>query len=64
MESFDISQEDVCGFQAKIRVLILGDFNARVGKVDDVDDVNGLCGESTCNSNGNLLINLLHHFNL
>ena len=46
MESFDLLQEDVCGFQAKGRVLNLGDFDARVGKGDEVDDVIGFFGGS------------------
>ena len=35
--------------------------NARVGKSNDVDDVIGMFGEASCNSNGNLLIELLHN---
>ena len=50
--------------QSKGRVLLLGDFNVRVGKSDDVDDVMGMFGEITCNSNGNLLIILLQNCNL
>ena len=44
-------------------VLLLGDFNARAGKSKDVDDVIGTFGENTCNSNGNLLIDLLQNCN-
>ena len=51
-------------FQSKRRVLLLGDFNAWVGKSEDVDDVIGLFGENTCNSNGNLLIELPQTCNL
>ena len=32
----------------KGRVVLLGDFNARVGKSTDVDDVIGIFGEDTC----------------
>ena len=45
-------------FQSKGRVLLLGDFNASVGKSEEVDDVIGIWGENTCNTNGNLLIEL------
>ena len=51
-------------FQSKGRVVLLGDFNARVGKSNDVDDVIGMFGEASCNSNGNLLIELLQNCNL
>ena len=51
-------------FPSKGRVLLWGDFNARVGKSADVDDVIGMFGENTCNSSGNLLIELLQNCNL
>ena len=38
-------QEDVLSFKQKGRVVLLGDFNARVGKSVDVDDVIGMFGE-------------------
>ena len=63
-DRFNLLEEDICMFQSKGRVLVLGDFNARVGKGEDVDDVVGMFGENTCNSNGNLLIELLHNCNL
>ena len=44
--------------------MLLGDFNARVGKSNDIDDVIGMFGEASCNSNGNLLIELLHNCDL
>ena len=44
--------------------MLLGDFNARVGKSDDVDNVIGMFGKISCNSNGNLLITLLWNCNL
>ena len=40
-------------FKQKGRVVLLGDFNARVGKSVDVDDVIGMFGEDFCNGNGN-----------
>ena len=53
-------------FQSKGSVLLLEDFNARVGKstCNDADNVNGTFGEASCNSNGNLLIDLLHYCDL
>ena len=41
-------------FQSKGRVLLLGDFNVRVGKSDDADDAISMLGENVCNSDGNL----------
>ena len=49
-------------FRSKGRVLLFGDFNARVDKSEDVDDVIGMLGENTCDSNGNLLLELLQNF--
>ena len=42
----------------------MGDFNATVGKSNDVDDVIGILGESTCNSNVYLWIVLLQRYNV
>ena len=40
-------------FREKGKVVLLGDFNARVGKAaDDDDDVIGKFGEDTCNASG------------
>ena len=39
-----------------INTLLLGDFNARVGRSVDVDDVIAMFGEDTCNASGNGLI--------
>ena len=44
--------------------MLWGDFNARVGKSKDVDDVIEMFGENSCNNNGNLLIELLQNCNL
>ena len=46
------------------RVVLLGDFNARVGKSTDVDDVIGIFGEDTCNRSGNKLISFLNELEL
>ena len=43
-------------FKQKGRVMLLGDFNARVGKSVDVDDVNGIFREYFCNGNGNRVV--------
>ena len=52
-ESYASLKEDVLGFKQKGRVVLLGDFNARVGRSTDVDDVIGMFGEETCNASGN-----------
>ena len=53
-------KEDVLSFKQKGRVALLGDFNARVSKSVDVDDVIGMFGEDFCNGKGNRLISLLN----
>ena len=62
-DRFKLLEEDICMFQSKGRVLLLGDFNAMVGKSKHVDNVIGIFGEASCNSNGKLLIELLHNCN-
>ena len=54
---YDRLKEDVLGFREKGSVVLLGDFNARVGRSADihVDDVIGLYGEATCNASGSFL---------
>ena len=47
-------------FREKGKVVLFGDFNARVDKAVDSDDVIGMFGEDTCNSSGNRLISFLH----
>ena len=51
-ESYASLKEDVLGFKQKGRVVLLGDFNARVGRSTDVDDVIGMFGEEICNASG------------
>ena len=51
-------------FKQKGRVVLLGDFNARVGKSVDVDDVISMFGEDTCNASGNRLISFLNKVEL
>ena len=57
-------KENVLRFREKGKVVLLGDFNARVGKAVDDDDVIGKFGEDTCNASGNRLIFLLQHVEL
>ena len=48
-------KKNVLSFKEKGRVVLFGDFNARVGKSVEVDDVIGMFGEDTCNASGNRL---------
>ena len=63
-DSYVKLKEDVPGFMQNGRVVLLGDFNARVGKSTDVDDVIGMFGEETCNASGNRLISFLNEVEL
>ena len=63
-ESYASLKEDVLGFKQKGRVVLLGDFNARVGRSTDVDDVIGMFGEETCNASGNKFISFLNEVEL
>ena len=53
-------------FKQKGRVSLLGNFNARVGKAVDVNDVIGMYiyGEETSNCSGNRLISFLNEVEL
>ena len=54
-------KEDVLTFRQKGKVVLLGDFNAKVGRSVEVDDVIGMFGEDACNaSGGNRLISFLN----
>ena len=46
------------------QVVLLGDFNARVGKSSELDDVIGMFGEGKCNASGNRLISFLNEVEL
>ena len=46
-------KEDVLSFREKGKVVLFGDFNARVGSSAQLDDVVGMFGENTCNASGN-----------
>ena len=48
----------------KGRVLLLGDFNARVGKASEIDDVIGMFGEETPNNYGEKLVSFLTEVDL
>ena len=52
--------QDVAAFQRKGQVLVMGDFNARVGSATSPMDVIGQYGEDVCNRDGARLIDLLH----
>ena len=58
-ECYEKLSLDISRFQSKGRIILLGDFNARVGKGLDSDDVVGLYGEDMCNCNGSKLIELM-----
>ena len=58
-DSYNKLKVHVPGFMQKGRVVLLGDFNARVGRSTDVDDVIGMFGEETLNASGNRLISLV-----
>ena len=51
-ECYEKLSVDISRFKNKGRVVLLGDFNAHVGKGLDSDDVVGPFGEEVCNSNG------------
>ena len=57
-------KEDVLSFREKGQVVLLGDFNARIGRSVEVDDVIGMFGEDTCNASGNRLISFLNEVEL
>ena len=46
-------KEDMLSFREKGKIVLLGDFNARVGKAADDDDVIGKFGEDMCNASCN-----------
>ena len=62
--SYDLLKEDILKFREKGRVVLLGDFNARVGKAAEIDNVIGMFGENTCNASGNRLISFLNEVEL
>ena len=63
-DSYNLLKEDVLNLKQKGKVVLLGDFNARVGRSSEVDDVIGMFGEETCNASGNKLISFLNEVDL
>ena len=63
-ECYENLSVDISRFKSKGRVVLLGDFNAHVGKGLDSDDVVGSFGEEVCNSNGTKLIELMQQSDL
>ena len=64
-DSYSLLKEDVLTFKQKGKVVLLGDFNARVGKSSQIDDMIGMLGEDTCNASGNkLMISFLNEVEL
>ena len=57
-------KEDVLSFREKGKVVLLGDFNARVGRSTQIDDVVVMFGENPCNSSGNRLLSFLNEVEL
>ena len=56
-------KEDVLSFREMGKVVLLGDFNARVGRSVQIDDMIGMFGEDTCNASGNRLLSFLNEVN-
>ena len=54
-ECYEKMSVDISRFKSEGRVVLLDDFNARVGKGLNSDDVVGPFGEEVCNSNGTKL---------
>ena len=57
-------KEDVLSFREKEKVVLLGDFNARVGRSAQLDDVVAMFGENTCNASGNRSLSFLNEVKL
>ena len=53
-------KEDVLTFRQKGKVVLLGDFNAGVGRSVEVGDVIGMFGDGVCNASGNRLVSFLN----
>ena len=65
MEScYERLKEDVLSFKEKGKVVLMGDFNARVGRFAQIDGVIGMFGENTCKSSGNRLLSFLNEVEL
>ena len=57
-------KEDVISFREKEKFVLLGDFNARVCRSAQLDDVVGMFGVNTCNASGNRLLSFLNEVEL
>ena len=57
-------KEDVLIFKEKGKVMLLGDFNARVGTASEIDEVIGMFGEETSSNNGGKLVSFLTEIDL
>ena len=51
-------KEDVLSFKEKGKVVLLGDFNAKVGRSVHIDDVIGMFGEDMRNASGKRFLSL------
>ena len=54
--------ENILAFQEKGQVVVLGDFNARVGSAATNSDVIGRFGETHTNANGQRLIQMAREY--
>jgi hypothetical protein len=62
--AYSALQEDLEYLSSRGSVLVMGDFNARVGRASGPAERIGMHGESTVNDNGRLLLSLLNTVNL
>ena len=53
-------KEDVLTVREERKVVLLGDFNARVGAAVEVHNVIGMFDEDVCNASGNRLVSFLN----
>ena len=57
-------KEDVLIFKEKGQVMLLGDFNARVGTASEINVVTAMFSEETYNNNGEKLVSFLTEVDL
>ena len=57
-------KEDIPIFKEKGKVMLLGDFNARVGTASEIDEDIGMFVEETSNNNGEKLVSFLTEVDL
>ena len=55
---------DVLSFREKGKVVLVGDFNATVGRSAQLDGMVGMFRENTCNASGNRLLSFLNEVKL